>query len=108
MSEAEASRFIEATINDPELSKELSNLAKDSGKVIAEVRSRGFDATPDEIRDAFLEKSSGSISEEDLASIAAGELNPDQQKKFYTITGATAGAIIGAGLVVIAGAAAAL
>ncbi len=108
MSEAEASRFIEATINDPELSKDLSALAKDSEKVFAEVRARGFDATPEEIREAFMEKSSTKISEEELAAIAAGEIFGTSDKRFYTITGATGGALIGAGLLVIAGAAAAL
>jgi lactobin A/cerein 7B family class IIb bacteriocin len=63
------------------------------------VAAEGFDATPEEIREAFVEAFGAELSEEQLAAIAGG-LSPDG------IATVSFGAVIGASAIA-AGAAAA-
>ena len=111
MSEAEATRFIEETFSNADLSDRLAKLADDSDMVFAEVLARGFDVTPHEVREALLEKLVTHVSEAELAQIAAGTdyASPNlDKKKFGIVIGSVTGGIFAAGGVIIAACAAGL
>ena len=92
MSEAEASRFIAATQNDKELSNELEKLKDDPQKLIQAIKSRGYDVTPEEIREAVLENIAPRVSESELQTIAAG-LNLSNKEKVMLGAGGAAAAV---------------
>jgi len=72
MSESEATRFIDATMTDEKLSAKLVLMKEDPQALLKEIHSLGYDATPDEIRNAYLESMSVRLPETDLQDIAAG------------------------------------
>jgi len=72
MSESEATRFIDATMTDEKLSAKLVLMKEDPQALLKEVHSLGYDATPDEIRNAYLESMSSRLPESELQDIAAG------------------------------------
>lgn len=96
MSRQQAEAFVARVQEDPEFAERLAALKDDPATAQALVAAEGFDATPDEIREAFLEAFGAELSEEQLAAIAGGT-DP------YVIAGATLGAV---GTVVAASAAA--
>jgi len=83
MSEAEAVRFIQAVTNDEALRSEFEALADRPEIAVKRVSERGFDCTPDEIRNEFLASVEGSLTGDQLEQIAAG------------VSKQTAGAIVG-------------
>ncbi|MEY4130033.1 MAG: Nif11 domain [Actinomycetota bacterium] len=83
MSEAEAVRFIEAINNDEALRAEFEALADHPEIAVKRVGERGFNCTPEEIRNEFLASIEGSLTAEQLEQIAAG------------ISKQTTGAIVG-------------
>lgn len=90
MSAESAEAFIARVQEDPELGERLLALREDPTAVQALIAAEGFDASPDEIREAFLEAFGSQLSEEELAAIAGGQLRNE-------------GAVIGVGVVVGAG-----
>ena len=72
MSEAEATRFVNSIKANSNEAKKLEALKDDPAKVISAVKEMGYDATPDEIRDAFTELMSNSLPEAEIEKIAAG------------------------------------
>lgn len=72
MSEAEANRFIEDMQSIPNMAEEFVKLKDRPTEVYELVRARDYDATQAEIREAFFEHSSKSLTEEQVREIAAG------------------------------------
>jgi predicted ribosomally synthesized peptide with nif11-like leader len=72
MSVQQAEAFIARVQEDPDFADRLSALKDDPAAVQALVVAEGFDATPEEIRDAFVEAFGSELSEEQLAAIAGG------------------------------------
>ena len=70
MQQAEA--FIARVQEDSEFADRLAALKDDPAAAQALVAGEGFDATPDEVREAFLEAFGAELSEEQLAAIAGG------------------------------------
>jgi predicted ribosomally synthesized peptide with nif11-like leader len=86
MSQQQAEAFIARVQEDPEFAERLASLKDDPAAAQALVVAEGFDATPDEIREAFLETFGAELSEEQLAAIAGGT-DP------YAIAGYVIGAV---------------
>ena len=95
MSDAGAIAFLERVESDEDFAKELESVKENPDAVHEKVHAAGFDATPDEIRDAFLERYGTELTPEQLDMIAAGSMDP----------GSLAGVAI-LGIAVVAGAAA--
>ena len=74
MSDAEA--FIERAETDEAFAKELEALSADPYAVIAKIHESGYDATPEEMREAFLERYGAELTPEQLDVVAAGA-DPD-------------------------------
>jgi len=74
MSQQQAEAFIARVQEDPEFAERLSALKGDPAAAHALVVAEGFDATPEEIREAFVEAFGADLSEEQLAAIAGGHL----------------------------------
>ena len=72
MSQQQAEAFIARVQEDPEFAERLSALKDDPAAAQALVAAEGFDATPEEIREAFVEAFGAELSEEQLAAIAGG------------------------------------
>ena len=72
MSQQQAEAFIARVQEDPEFADRLAALKDDPAAAQALVAAEGFDATPDEVREAFLEAFGAELSEEQLAAIAGG------------------------------------
>lgn len=72
MSAAEADRFLAHLTADPALAATLDALKEDPEALYALVVAEGFDATPEEIRSAFIEEMSEYLDEEQLAAVAGG------------------------------------
>ena len=72
MSQAQAVAFLDRVENDDDLAKELESLKDDPPAVLDTVRAAGFDATPDEIKDVFLERYGAELTQEQMDQIAAG------------------------------------
>ena len=78
MSVEQAEAFMNRLESDEAFAAELASMKDDQAAVQAAVVAAGFDATPDEIRDAFVDRFGNQLTEEQLAAIAGGkELNPD-------------------------------
>lgn len=102
MSEAEATRFIEALGTDSDLRHKLESLQENPNAVFAEVEKSGFKCTPEEIKFAMLESMKDVLSEKELNDIAAGIKLSTGDK---IVIGAAAGTV--GGVAIIAGASAA-
>jgi hypothetical protein len=76
MSDAEATRFIDSVLSDEAFSNELIEMKDDPDAIYAFVRSRGFDVTAEEVRDALLENLAHQLPIEQLQDIAAGKTDP--------------------------------
>jgi predicted ribosomally synthesized peptide with nif11-like leader len=72
MSTKEADRFIERTASDQEFLASIEALGNDSDAVFALVQSEGFDCTPEEIKEAFLEAYASQLTAEQLEAVAGG------------------------------------
>jgi len=76
MSVEQAEAFMDRVESDEAFAAELDSLKDDQAAVQAAVVAAGFDATPEEIRDAFVDRFGDELTEEQLAAIAGGD---DQQ-----------------------------
>jgi len=72
MSVEQAEAFMNRVESDEAFAAELASLKDDQAAVQAAVVAAGFDATPEEIRDAFVERFGAELTEEQLAAIAGG------------------------------------
>ena len=72
MSVEQAEAFMDRVESDEAFATELESLKDDQAAVQAAVVAAGFDATPDEIRDAFVDRFGDELTEEQLAAIAGG------------------------------------
>ena len=105
MSQQEAQRFIEDLTANEDLATEFNGIRHDPPAALELVRSKGYDASPDEIREAFLDAFGEQLSEEDLAAIAGGI--SDGAAAGIGVGAAAAGVYAGALAITIGGAAAA-
>jgi hypothetical protein len=58
--------------SDEAFAAELESLKDDQAAVQAAIVAAGFDATPEEIRDVFVDRFGDQLTEEQLAAIAGG------------------------------------
>ena len=72
MSVEQAEAFMDRVESDEAFATELESLKDDQAAVQAAVVAAGFDATPDEIRDALEDRFGDHLTEEQLAAIAGG------------------------------------
>jgi predicted ribosomally synthesized peptide with nif11-like leader len=74
MSAAEADRFITDLTNDPDQFAEIEQLglAGNADAAYAKLKALGYDATQEEIREAFLEYASEHLDDDQLAAVAGG------------------------------------
>ena len=72
MSVEQAEAFMDRVESDEAFAAELESLKDDQAAVQAAVVAAGFDATPEEIRDAFSDRFGDQLTEEQLAAIAGG------------------------------------
>ena len=72
MSVEQAEAFINRVESDEAFAAELESLKDDQAAVQAAIVAAGFDATPEEIRDAFVDRFGDQLTEEQLAAIAGG------------------------------------
>ena len=72
MSVEQAEAFMDRVESDEAFAAELESLKDDQAAVQAAVVAAGFDATPEEIRDAFVDRFGDQLTEEELAAIAGG------------------------------------
>jgi predicted ribosomally synthesized peptide with nif11-like leader len=72
MSDQAAVAFLERLEADEDFAKELRSIREDPVAVGERVHAAGFDASPDEIRDAFIERYGAELTQEQLDQIAAG------------------------------------
>jgi predicted ribosomally synthesized peptide with nif11-like leader len=99
MSVEQAEAFMNRVEFDEAFAAELESLKDDQAAVQAAVVAAGFDATPEEIRDAFVGQFGDQLTEEQLAAIAGG-VSDDPGRDAGIAVG------VGAALGVVAGAAA--
>ena len=72
MSIQQAEAFMARVQKDPAFAERLAAVKDDPAAARALVAAEGFDATPEEMREAFLEAFGSELSEEELAAIAGG------------------------------------
>jgi predicted ribosomally synthesized peptide with nif11-like leader len=72
MSAESAAAFIQRVEDDSDFAAELESLRENPDAVRAKVADAGFDATPDEIKSALLDRYGAELSQEQLDAIAAG------------------------------------
>jgi len=73
MSKADADAFLERAESDEQFASDLESVREDQQAVLAKVHAAGFDATPDEIQEAFTERYGVELTPEQLDAIAAGD-----------------------------------
>ena len=93
MSASEATRFIEALQADETFSAKLESMSQNPNAVFAEIKSRGFDCTAEEIKAELSGQFDEKISENDLMQIAGGVNKKTDTAKFVVSSAAAAAAI---------------
>ena len=88
MSKTDAVAFLERVESDEPLARELEALKDNPNAVYEKVKAAGFDARPEEIREAVAERYGAELTPEQLDQIAAG-LDTEQ------ITAITVGGLAG-------------
>jgi hypothetical protein len=94
MTSAAAVEFLDRAEQDDAFAADLATVKDDPNLVLAKVRSYGFDVTPEEIRDAFLERYGVELTAEQLEAIAAGG------DDIGLIVSATTGGVLGVAAIV--------
>jgi predicted ribosomally synthesized peptide with nif11-like leader len=72
MSQEAATAFLDRVESDDDFAKELESLRENHDAVYLKVKEAGFDAKPEEIREAFLERYGAELTPEQLEQVAAG------------------------------------
>lgn len=93
MSMTEAEGFLERLESDEPFARELEALKENPNAVYEKVKAAGFDAQPEEIREAFAERYGAELTPEQLDQIAAG-MDPEQ------IAGVAVGSVMILGTVI--------
>jgi predicted ribosomally synthesized peptide with nif11-like leader len=88
MSKTDAVAFLERVESDESFARELEALKDNPDGVYEKVKAAGFDAQPEEIREAVAERYGAQLTPEQLDEIAAG-MDTDQ------ITALTVGSLAG-------------
>ena len=101
MSVEQAEAFMNRVESDEAFAAELESLKDDQAAVQAGGVAAGFDATPDEIRDAFVDRFGDQLTEEQLAAIAGGISPPEIG---LAVGGSIVGAVFVTGVVAAAAA----
>ena len=84
MSVEQAEAFMNRVESDEAFAAELDSMKDDQAAVKAAVVAAGFDATTDEIRDAFVNRFGDQLTEEQLAAVAGGLYNPGTDRALTT------------------------
>lgn len=100
MSTTDAAGFLERLESDESFARELEAVKGNPNAVNEKMRAAGFDAQPEEIREAFVERYGAELTPEQLDQVAAGA---DPSGSIYF----AAGGVVGLGVVVVGAAAAA-
>lgn len=93
MSMDAALSFFDRLAEDEALAAELSELRDDPVAVHAAVQAKGFDATPEEFKVAFLSRFGSELSAEQLEGIAGG-VSDDWLLSFAIGLGTTFGTVL--------------
>jgi predicted ribosomally synthesized peptide with nif11-like leader len=72
MSMRDAEAFLERAETDQELAVSFDELKADQEAVLAKVRAAGYDATQQELLQAFMDRYGAELTPEQLDKIAAG------------------------------------
>jgi predicted ribosomally synthesized peptide with nif11-like leader len=72
MSKTDAVGFLERVESDQPFARELDAVKSDPNALHDKVKSAGFDAQPEEIREAFVDRYGSELTPEQLDQIAAG------------------------------------
>ncbi len=100
MSAQEADRFIERTASDKDFQTRIEKIANDTKAVYELVKSEGFDCTPDEIKEAFMNAYASELTPEQLETVTAGL--SESQALGIGIGGGAAAIAVGVGIGVAA------
>jgi predicted ribosomally synthesized peptide with nif11-like leader len=95
MSVEQAEAFMDRVESDEAFAAELESLKDDQAAVQAAVVAAGFDATPEEIRDAFSDRFGDQLTEEQLAAIAGG-IDAREAKGIIAASGMVTVAVVAA------------
>jgi predicted ribosomally synthesized peptide with nif11-like leader len=101
MSNESVEAFFDRLSSDDDFAGQLAAVKTDPSAVQQLIADAGFDVTPEEVRDAFLEHYGDQLDEEQLAAVAGG-LSHDAENGLI-IGGVAAGMVVAS----VAGAAAA-
>jgi predicted ribosomally synthesized peptide with nif11-like leader len=93
MSMTDAVAFLERAETDDAFAADVESVKDDQEAVLAKVRAAGYDVTPDEIKEAFIDRYGAELTPEQLDAVAAGD-------DAGLIAGAVVGGVAGVGLVV--------
>jgi predicted ribosomally synthesized peptide with nif11-like leader len=97
MSQTDAVGFLERVESDESFARELEALKDNPDGVYEKVKAAGFDAEPEEIREAFVERYGAELTPEQLDQIAAGgDMNLEAQIAFAAIGSVVAAGVIAA------------
>jgi predicted ribosomally synthesized peptide with nif11-like leader len=94
MSVQQAEAFVARVQEDPDFAERLNALKDDPTAVQALVAAEGFDATPAEIFNVFLETFGSELTEEQLAAVAGGF----DETTFVVVGGMMSAALLAGGI----------
>jgi predicted ribosomally synthesized peptide with nif11-like leader len=72
VSQTDAGRFLDGIETDEAFAQQLEALKDTPDQVLDAERARGYDVDPDDVRDAFLERYSNDLTQEQFDAIAGG------------------------------------
>jgi predicted ribosomally synthesized peptide with nif11-like leader len=94
MTESAAQALIERMLSDEAFAGRIDAVKHDATAVRAIIAEAGYDVTPDEMREAFLEHFGDQLDEEQLALIAGGLT--DDETNGLMVGGVLAGMVVAA------------
>jgi predicted ribosomally synthesized peptide with nif11-like leader len=98
MSVKDAEAFMERAESDRDFAAEIEALGMDQDAVVAKIREAGYDVTPEEMKEAFLDRYGAELTPEQLDAVAAG-LSSEAEIGIGVAGGVVAAGIIGGALV---------
>ncbi|MGN6168048.1 MAG: Nif11-like leader peptide family RiPP precursor [Solirubrobacteraceae bacterium] len=98
MSMTDAVGFLERLESDEPFARELEALKDNPNAVYGKVKAAGFDAQPEEIREAFAERYGAELTPEQLDQIAAG-MDPGDIAGIAVGSLAILGTVVGIGAI---------